>query len=82
MMHSWQDKTELTLQVRIPREIHERLVAEAKDRMPPVSLNQEIVERLVMSFSREEVLQSELREIETRLKADVVALLKKEGHLP
>jgi hypothetical protein len=47
--------------------------------MPPVSLNQEIIERLARSIEREEDLRSLVHDEMEGFKAEVYARLKKEG---
>jgi hypothetical protein len=67
----------LTLQIRIPREIHARLVAEAKDRVPSVSLNHEIIERLAISLRKGDFYAEAFDKLERGLRAEVEAAIEK-----
>ena len=55
------------LVLRLPPDLHRDLVKAAKDRSPPVSLNHEMVTRLLRSFENEENIERMAKEVLRRL---------------
>ena len=55
------------LVLRLPPDLHRDLVKAAKDQSPPVSLNHEMVTRLLRSFENEENIERMAMEIIRRL---------------
>ena len=69
-------KTVVSINLRLPADLHRKLVEEAASRSPVSSLNSEILSRLFESFARPGLTQLEkkLDEMEANTKAQVEAL--------
>ena len=58
----------VNLVLRLPPDLHRDLAKAAKDQSPPVSLNHEMVTRLLRSFENEENIERMAVEVLRRLK--------------
>ena len=69
-------KTVVSINLRLPADLHRKLVEEAASRSPVSSLNSEILSRLFESFARPGLTQLEkkLDEMEANTKAQAEAL--------